>query len=116
MAEIKEEKYMFQLVTPNKEKYDRLVELQKEYPELTYDNTGYDTISKEVKDSHKKQIEEIHDILKSSLKRYSSFQNFKPRKDGNWCIRLQYSYDGGGFTGVGYFYVRHWNPEEHGKH
>lgn len=117
MTEVEEEKYMFQLVTPSKKHFDRLVELQKEYPDLTYDNNGYATLSKEIVESHKEQIQEISDILRSSLKRFSSFQNFKPRKDGNWHIRLQYGYDStGGFTGVGYFDVRHWNPEDHGKY
>jgi hypothetical protein len=112
-----EEKYMFQLVTPSKEHYNRLVELKEQYPELTFQNKGYERISKKVEESHKEQILEITNILSKSLKRFSRFQNFIDRDDNTWCIRLQYRWDEtGGFTGVGYFDSRHWDPKEHGKH
>lgn len=115
--EIEEEKYMYQLVTPSKAYYDRLVAIKEQFPDLTYDNKGYEGLSKEVIEAHKSVIEEVSIILRDSLRRFSRFQNFKPRKDGTWCIRLQYGYDStGGFTGVGYFDVRHWNPEDHGKY
>lgn len=116
MTETTEEKYMFQLVTPSKKHFDRLVQIKEKYPELTYVSKGYDGLSKEIIDSHEEIIAEVTNILRVSLKRFSSFQNFTPRKNGEWDIRLQYSYDGGGFTGVGYFNHRHWNPEDHGKY
>lgn len=110
-----EETYMYQLVTPSEKHYKRLVELKKQYPELTYDNKGYDTLPKKIVESHSEQIAEITLILQSSLKGFSKFQNFKPKKDDTWTIRLQYAYSPS-FTGVGYFDSRHWNPEEHGKY
>ena len=115
MIETTEEKYMYQLVIPSKVYYDRLVTLKNQYPELTYQNKGYEGLPKEVIEKYKSQIEEIFIILKNSLKGFSSFQNFKDRPDGSWVIRLHYKW-AVSFIGVGYFDSRHWDPKEHGKH
>lgn len=113
--EKKEEHYMYELVTPSQKHFDRLMELQKEYPELTYDNKGYETLSKEIQERHTEVIKEIESILKASLKGFSEFQNFKPRQNDNFHIRSQHKWNDY-FTGVGYFDIRYWNPEKHGKH
>lgn len=89
---------------PNNYNYKRLVELQKQYPELTYDNHGYDEISDEIVARHKEQIEEISNILEQEIPDFVRFQNFKVQKDGTVQIRCQlyYSHDPS-FVGVGYF-------------
>lgn len=110
-----EKHYMFELVTPNKAYYNRLVELKEKYPELTYKAKGYESLSEDVTNTLAKEIKEITEILCSSLESFVSFQNFIDRKDGNWHIRLQHKWDSR-FTGVGYFDVRHWNPKDHGKY
>ena len=114
-AEVEEVTYMFQLVSPSKAYYDRLVVLKEQFPALTFSNRGYENLSNKVKEAHKAPIEEITIILRDSLKGFSRFQNFINRKDGSWSIRLQYEWDAS-FTGVGYFDSRHWNPEDHGKY
>jgi len=74
--------------------YKRLVELQKKYPELTYNNNGYDEINEDVMTRHQKQIKEISAILKEELpKSFVRFQNFTPRRDGSIAIRCQVIYD-----------------------
>ena len=84
--------------------YKRLVELQKQYPELTYDNHGYDEISDDVVARHKEQIEEISNILEQEITDFVRFQNFKIQKDGTIQIRCQIQYDPNhSFIGVGYF-------------
>ena len=74
--------------------YNRLVELQAQYPKLTYNNTGYENLPENVMISHKKIIEEISNILKEEMPEYFvRFQNFKPRRDGSIAIRCQVIYD-----------------------
>lgn len=86
------------------EYYNKLIQYQKNYPELTYDNKGYDEIAPEVKEEHKKVIEEISEILKQTVKGFVRFQNFKLRKDGSFAIRLQCYYDES-FIGVEYLNI-----------
>ncbi len=84
--------------------YYKLKKLQRKYPQLTFDNIGYQYLSPEIKESHKEQIKEIEDILKQSIEGFVEFNNFKPRKDGTFAIRCQYRWDER-FTGVGYFNI-----------
>ena len=81
--------------------YKRLKEIQEKFPQLTYVAKGYDGLSREIKETHKKQINEVTEILKSEFPDFRSFQNFTPRKDGNFDIRCQFAYDAS-FTGVHY--------------
>ena len=68
--------------------YKRLVELQAQYPKLTYNNTGYENLPENVMISHKKIIEEISNILKEEMPEYFiRFQNFKLCSDGTINIR-----------------------------
>lgn len=84
-----------------KSNYDRLVELKNAYPELTFNNDGYEYLSQEVKESHKAQIEEISAILKETVFGFVRFDNFKPRKNGSFAVRMQTQWDER-FTGVQY--------------
>jgi len=83
-------------------KFNRLKEIQEEFPELTFFNEGYQYLKKEIQESHKDQIAEISEILKELVDGFTEFNNFKPRKDGTIVVRLQYHWDAM-FVGVGYF-------------
>lgn len=82
--------------------YNKLISIQKEYPELTFQNDGYEYLNKEIINKHKEQIEEISSILKSTIKGFVEFNNFKIDKTGGILIRCQYYWDKM-FVGVGYF-------------
>lgn len=84
--------------------YNRLILIQKEYPELTFQNEGYEYLSKEVINKHKEQIEEISNILKTTISGFVKFNNFKIDKTGDILIRVQYHWDKM-FVGVGYFNI-----------
>lgn len=98
--------------------YNRLIEIQKQYPKLTFDNNGYEYIRKELEE-HKEVVNEINEILKATIGRFPEFNNFKPRpkghKDGDFAVRCQYAWDSS-FTGVGYFGINEFkNFEEDEK-
>lgn len=84
--------------------YETLVKIQKEFPELTFDNNGYEYLDKDVKERHKEQIDLISEILKKEIKGFVRFDNFKPRKNGTFDVRVQYHW-AFNFKGVGYFNV-----------
>lgn len=89
--------------------YNRLKELKDQFPKLTFHNNGYEYLSHEIKEKHKEQIKEITEILKTTVKGFSRFDNFKPLKNGSFDIRIQYNwnYEGGNtFIGVGYFNIK----------
>ena len=53
-----------QLITP--EQYETLLAIQKEFPTLTLQNKGYESINKDIlTDQDKKKIKEIETILKA---------------------------------------------------
>ena len=85
-----------------KSNYERLVELKNSNPELVFNNNGYQYLSKETKESHKPQIEEIEAILKGVVEGFVNFDNFKPRENGTFAVRVQAHYNDR-FTGVIYF-------------
>jgi hypothetical protein len=86
--------------------YDRLNEIREQYPELTFDNDGYQYLSPEIKEKHKKQIDEISEILKKTVPGFERFDHFKPSKKYGFTVRLQCNYNHGTknlpFTGVDY--------------
>lgn len=75
---------------------------QKECPELTYQNKGYDTISIAAQEKYKNEIKEIEVILKTVIQGFSKFNNFRITKDMDIEVRCQY-YWNSSFCGVGYF-------------
>ena len=95
----------------NKSNYDRLVDLKNTYPELTFNNDGYEYLSREVKESHKAQIEEISAILKETVFGFVRFDNFKPRKNGSFAVRMQTKWSEM-FTGVQYNDIEDFKNEE----
>ena len=82
----------------------KIIEIQSNFPKLTFQNEGYQYLSKEIKENHKKEIAEIESILKKEIKGFSEFNNFKINKDGYFSVRCQYYWDGN-FRGVGYFNI-----------
>lgn len=89
-----------------KAEYDQLKEIQKNYPNLTFQNEGYTYPKKsEWSEEDMKAFNTVTDILSKSVKGFSSFNHFVLNKEGKVQIRLQYNYgyDGGlSFVGVGY--------------
>ena len=82
-----------------------VLDIYKKCPELTFNNIGYQYLSKEIQDKYAKEIKTIETILKKYIEGFSEFNNFKPRLENNSVvIRCQY-YWGNGFTGVGYFKI-----------
>lgn len=82
------------------------------YPNLTYQNKGYDELDyNKLTDMDKKAYRLVSLILKDSINGFVRFQNFCiGKKTGEVILRLQYNYnyDGGiPFTGVGYFELKH---------
>ena len=95
-----------QLITP--EQYETLLAIQKEFPTLTLQNKGYESINKDIlTDQDKEKIKEIETILKASISGFRRFQNYKLDKNNNLVLRFQYNNNNeksltAGFVGVGY--------------
>ena len=90
--------------------YEELVKLYQEYPELTFQNKGYQYLPKEVKERNQEGIDKISVIIKKPIPGFVRFDNFKhSNKNGEIYVRCQYNYGynsserGSHFTGVGYF-------------
>jgi hypothetical protein len=97
-----------ELITQEEHKF--LLDTQKNFPNLTYQNTGYDYPDKSLWTEEDKQaFDKVVEILRRSVLGFSSFNHFKISKSGRIKIRLQYdwsAHDGGlPFTGVGYILV-----------
>ena len=71
----------------------KLIEFKDNFPELTFNNNGYEYLSVETRNKYKKEIEEISEIMKSMDPDFVEFNNFKPRADGSFSIRYQGIYD-----------------------
>jgi hypothetical protein len=71
----------------------KLVDLFKAYPELTFDNQGYDKLDSAVMLRNKEGVEKIEVLLKQCIVGFVRFQNFKPCKDGSIKVRYQVYYD-----------------------
>jgi hypothetical protein len=83
--------------------YERLDKIRQDYPELTFDNNGYEYLSADVKERHENQIEEITDILSEAVPGFIKFNNFKPRKDGSFDVRMQVDWCYGTDSKLGFF-------------
>lgn len=86
------------------ETYNKLIEFQQKYPELTFQNNGYEYLSTDVKKRYAEQIKEISELLKQCIEGFVEFNNFKLRKNGSFAVRVQYQWSPA-FTGVGYFNI-----------
>ena len=90
----------------DKPTYDRILQIQKNHPKLTFNNVGYQYIGVEEED--KDAFIELTEILKNSIVGFQMFNNFQITKDNQVRIRIQYDWTahdrsaGTPFTGVGY--------------
>ena len=84
--------------------YEELVKLYQEYPELTFQNKGYQYLPQEVKERNKEGIDKINAILEKTIEGFVRFDNFKNRPDKNFWIRCQTKWSPD-FTGVNYFKI-----------
>lgn len=84
--------------------YEELVKLYQEYPELTFQNEGYQYLPQEVKERNKEGIDKINTILEKTVEGFVRFDNFKNRPDKNFWVRCQTKWSPG-FTGVNYFKI-----------
>jgi len=100
------------LVTP--EEHKTLVDIQKNFPNLTFQNEGYQYINKsKFSEDDKKAWSKIVAILSKTILGFSKFNNFRIDNKGRACIRLQYDYgassnpkdEGHPFIGVGYLRI-----------
>ena len=79
-----------------------ITKIQKECPELTFNNKGYECLPQSVQEKYKAEIKQIEDILKQVIEGFIKFNNFKITHNGVIHIRCQY-YWSSNFAGVGYF-------------
>jgi hypothetical protein len=92
--------------TINQGQLDRLLEIQKNHPLLTFQNDGYTYPKKsEWSDEDNVAFKEAQDLASDHIKGFSELNHFRMSRKGELQIRFQYNYgyDGGhSFTGVGY--------------
>jgi hypothetical protein len=94
----------------SQEEYLFLLDVQKRFPNLTYQNTGYNYPNKSKwSEEELDYFNQVSDILKESITGFAEFNHFKINKKGELKIRFQYDWsaaDGGlPFTGVGYLFL-----------
>lgn len=89
--------------------FEELEALRLAYPDLTYDNHGYDNIDKDVFEANSEGVKSIEVLLKAAVKGFVRFQNFKPRKDGTFAVRCQTKWNER-FVGVSYFPMENFTP------
>lgn len=103
----------------DKETYERLLQIQKEYPELTFQNQGYEYLNSDIFERNTDAIKEINGILKNCIKGFCEFNNFRLEANKDIMLRFQYMWDGGiYFKGVGYLrlsYLLNGFPEGEGE-
>lgn len=93
--------------------YAKLKAFQKNFPQLTFQNKGYQYIKKEVIEDHKEQIKEILALIKTQAPFITEFNNFKTYKEDKIGVRCQGRYDQTtGFIGVYYFALKDFKPHK----
>ena len=82
--------------------YNLLKSIQINFPNLTFQNDGYEYINKsKFSERDKKAFRIVSNILSKAIEGFSRFDNFRLTKKGEVQIRFQYAWDIS-FTGVGY--------------
>lgn len=85
-----------------KEQHERLLAIQRDVPNITIQNNGYQYIpSNKIGLKETEAIKEVSDVLKGCIEGFCKFNNFKLTKKGKLVVRIQYQWDSR-FTGVGY--------------
>ena len=91
---------------------DKLFKYASDYPDLVFNNEGYQILPREVVEEHKQPILELESILKSVVPSFVSFQNFKLRSNGDLVIRYQ-AYWSDSFIGVVYTPVKEFGGDKY---
>lgn len=92
----------------SKETYNRLVQIQKDFPNLTYQNKAYDTLNKsKLTEEELNAFNEVSEVLSKCVTGFSKFNHFKISTKNQVVVRLQYNWGADeprsiSFTGVGY--------------
>lgn len=85
--------------------HNELKNIAEEYPELIFQNEGYQYIGREKREKHKDQLARISEILKQHITGFSHFDNFRMDND-RLVLRFQYNWgeedNSMRYTGVGY--------------
>ena len=89
--------------------HEELDALRVAYPDLTFNNDGYENIPDAVREANAEGQAKIEAVLKECVAGFVRFQNFKPRKDGTFAVRCQ-THWAPGFTGVSYFPLENFTP------
>lgn len=88
------------------QEYDTLIQIQKQFPALTFQNEGYEYINRTKFTLEERAADStVASILHEHIKHFVRFDNFRIRKDGELTVRFQYHWSDS-FTGVGYLSVR----------
>ena len=105
------------LTTLEKEDYNKLLDIQKQYPNLTFKHEPYqEWIPAHFTEEDKNALNEVKLIMKKAIIGFSKFTNFYFSKSGVLRVRFYYDWsytwnndidkipirDGVSFTGVGY--------------
>lgn len=99
--------------------YDFLLDIQKRFPALTFQNNGYEYIDKsKLTEEDKQAWKDVEDLLERSIKGFSCFKNFCHTRKKELQIRFDYDWSwtmnddtgetyqkGISFTGVDYLKV-----------
>lgn len=90
-----------QLIT--EDLYNELLQIQKDFPKLTFQNNGYEYINKSTfTDEDVVAFERVSEILNDHIQGFNRFDNFRlTEKTKEIQIRIQYYWDIS-FRGVGY--------------
>lgn len=83
--------------------HNELLQIQKNFPKLTFQNNGYEYINKSTfTDDDMNAFNRVTEILNDHIKGFSRFDNFRlTEKTKEVQIRIQYYWDIS-FRGVGY--------------
>ena len=87
---------------------ENLLLISQEYPELIFQNDGYEYLSPEVMERNAKGVQRVNDIMRIVDTFFVSFTNFKVTSGYKMTIRYQKYYnDEPSFIGVSYVLLEH---------
>jgi hypothetical protein len=90
--------------------FNELSQLMHDFPELVFDNQGYQRLSKDVISRNQVGFDKVSEILKVTVSNFVEFQNFKPQNNGTFALRMQTRWDER-FTGVEYISLDNFKPD-----
>ena len=119
------------LTTLEEEDYNKLLDIQKQYPNLTFNHEPYqEWIPAHFTEEDKNALNEVKSIMSKAIKGFSKFTNFYFSKKGVLRIRFYYDWsytwdndvdknvvkDGLSYPGVGYLELQEllngFNPDK----